>query len=58
MSGEIKALIGGLHNLQLKHYGLPITEPREKVKRSCNGKAEKPTRLFLKRFPGIDAMGL
>ena len=58
MSGEIKALIGGLHNLQLKNYGLPIAEPREKVKRSSNGKVEKSTRLFLKRFPGIDAMGL
>ncbi|SDP98266.1 hypothetical protein SAMN05428975_4681 [Mucilaginibacter sp. OK268] len=58
MSGEIKALIGGLHNLQLKNYGLPIAEPRERVKRTHNGKVEKSARLFLKRFPGIDATGL
>ena len=58
MSGEIKALIGGLHNLQVKNYGLPVTEPRERIKRAGNGKAEKSMRLFLKRFPGIDASGL
>jgi hypothetical protein len=58
MSGEIKALIGELHNLQVKNYGLPIIETRDRVKRARNGKVEKSTRLFLKRFPGVDASGL
>jgi len=58
MSGEIKALIGGVHNLQLKNYGLSIAEPRERAKKTHNYKIEKSARLFLKRFPGIDATGL